>query len=113
MLIMQNEKVVENKGFEFSLRMVELYQKLSRKKHFAIALQILGRGTSIGVKIMEAQVAQNERKFKEKIELSIREAIETKYWLKLINDSGLIKYEYDSYNEDVDELIGMLRNLEF
>ncbi len=110
---MPENNAIEAQGYAFSLRMVDLYQKLSKKKHYAIALQLLGSGTKIGVKIVEAQQAQSEKGFQEKVEQSVKEAIETQYWLKLIHDSGLVKYEYESYYEDVENLIEMLKGLDF
>ena len=94
----------------FSIRMVELYQKLSNEKHeYVMSKQALRSGTSIGANIREAKRAQSTPDFYSKLTVSLKEADETQYWLELLNKTGYINDDaFKSINSDCDELIRLL-----
>ncbi len=53
-----NENVLKNKSYTFSIRIVKLYQHLSKdKKEYLIGKQILKSGTAIGALIREGEYA--------------------------------------------------------
>lgn len=94
----------------FSIRMVELYQKLSNEKHeYVMSKQALRSGTSIGANIREAKRAQSTPDFYSKLTVSLKEADETQYWLELLNKTGYINDDaFKSINSDCDELVRLL-----
>ena len=47
-------------------------------------------GTSIGANVAEAQNAQSKPDFISKMSISLKEASETKYWIKLLAATGYI-----------------------
>lgn len=75
----------------------------------ALIGQVVRSGTSVGANLSEAYFAQSEADFYCKVKISQKEAKETEYWLKLIYKKGYIsKVEYESINEDCQQLIAIL-----
>jgi len=79
--------------FQFALKIVELANQLDycREPTRVLAKQILRSGTSIGANIEEAQAAESRADFIHKYNIALKEARETKYWLRLISDSQFAK----------------------
>lgn len=79
------ENTIEEKSFDFAVRIVNLKDYLiNEQKEFDLSRQILRSGTSIGANVSEAQQAQSQADFLSKINIALKEAAETKYWLKLL-----------------------------
>ena len=68
-------------------------------------------GTSIGANIEEALAGQSKRDFIAKMSISSKEARETKYWLRLLNESDLTLLNVDDLLKDIDEIIRMLTSI--
>ena len=98
------------KSFEFSVRIVRLYQYLTKdKKEFVLAKQLLRCGTSIGANISEAQYAQSKADFQSKMHIALKEANETEYWLRLLYRTDYLSdSQFDSLYKDIDELLRIL-----
>lgn len=110
---MKSNNIVLEKSYRFALRTIELYQILAnRRKEFVLSKQLLKSGTSIGANAEEAIGAQSKKDFKAKLSISYKEARETHYWLRLLNDSGLISNEIASYMlEDCEELLKIIGSI--
>ncbi len=78
------DSIVKEKSFQFSLKIIELYKKLSSQNEYIISKQLLRSGTSIGANIEEALAGQSKKDFTAKMSISSKEARETKYWVKVI-----------------------------
>ena len=104
------ENVSVEKSFEFAIRIVNLYKYLIREhKEYVISKQLLRCGTSIGANVAEAQRGQSKADFAAKMNIALKEANETEYWLKLLYRTEFINQEqYDSINSDIQELLGIL-----
>jgi len=78
--------------FEFATRIVKLADVLARRSWVGekVASQIIGSGTSIGANVEEAQAAESRADFIHKYRVALKEARETKYWLRLIVGANLI-----------------------
>ena len=101
--------ILEEKSFQFAIRIVELNRFLiNEKKEFVMSKQILRSGTSIGANIAEAQYAQTKPDFLTKMHISLKEANETKYWLRLLYATKYIDDSHRSYIDDCDELLRLL-----
>ena len=88
---MKKNSLIKEKSFQFSLEIIELYKYLTlSKKEFILSKQVLRSGTSIGANIEEAHVAQSKKEFIAKLNISLKEACETNYWLRLLKASGYI-----------------------
>ena len=89
------DNVIENKSFQFAIRIVRLYKFLcEEKKEYILSKQLLRADTSIGSNVTESQQAQSKPDFVSKISIAIKEASETKYWIKLLGAT-----EYLSENQ--------------
>lgn len=89
------DNVIENKSLQFAIRIVRLYKFLcEEKKEYILSKQLLRAGTSIGANVTESQQAQSKPDFVSKISIALKEASETKYWIKLLGAT-----EYLSENQ--------------
>lgn len=89
--MMKQDNVIASKSYAFGLRIIKLYLHLkSNKVDLALCSQILRCGTSVGANVEEAIGGSSKKDFKHKLEISYREARETKYWLRLLNDSEIL-----------------------
>jgi four helix bundle protein len=88
----ENEKsILRDKSYAFGLRTVKLSRYLTEeKKEFVLSKQILRSGTSIGANVVEAAQAQSKPDFIHKLSISLKEAVETEYWLRLLGDSEIL-----------------------
>ena len=110
---MKNEKKdnpAAEKSFSFALRIVKFYRHLSdKKKEFVLSKQVLRSGTSIGANVEESLGAQTPADFQTKISIAYKEALETSYWLRLLNSSKFITdKQFNSIYSDCSELIRIL-----
>ena len=102
--------VVEEKSFQFAIRIVRLYRYLhSEKKEFVLSKQLLRSGTSIGANVAEAQQAQSRADFLSKINIALKEAAEAEYWLRLLHATDyLSNHEFTSVYDDCVQVKKML-----
>ena len=88
------ENVIETKSFKFAIRVVNLYQYLTEnKKEYILSKQLLRSGTSIGANVTESQNAQSNLDFINKMSIALKETSETKYWLRLLKETGYLTEE--------------------
>ena len=104
------ENVVAIKSYAFAIRVVKLYKHLSQeKKEFVLSKQMLRSGTSIGALIKEAEHAQSKADFLNKMNVALKEANETEYWLMLMKDTEYFsETEFQSIKNDCSELLKLL-----
>ena len=102
--------ILEDKSYDFSIRIVKCSQYLQdQKKEFILSKQLLRSGTSIGALIAEGKYAQSKADFINKLYISLKEANETRYWLRLLKDCKYLSVQIaDSLLNDVEHLIKML-----
>lgn len=111
---MKKENPVQEKSYALALRIVELYKYLTEeKKEFVLSKQILRSGTGIGANIEEAEGAQSQKDFLSKLSIAYKEARETKYWLRLLNDSGYLEEKQaKSLFQDIEEILKLLGSIQ-
>ena len=107
---MKKESILRDKSYLFAVRNVKLAQFLQQeKKEFVLCRQILKSGTAIGALIREAEYAQSNADFINKLSISLKEANETAYRLSLLKDTDYIDLKlHESLLYDCNELISML-----
>ncbi|MBR5037523.1 MAG: four helix bundle protein [Prevotella sp.] len=110
---MKDSNVVKDKSFEFSVRIVNLYKHLTAtKQEYVMSKQLLRSGTSIGANICEAEQAQSSLDFISKLSISLKEACESDYWLRLLHRTGFLNdSEYSSIVTDCRELTKLLTSI--
>ena len=112
-LDINSENTVVEKSFEFAVRIVKLYRFLcDARNEYVMSKQILKCGTSIGANVAEAQKGQSKADFTAKMQISLKEANETEYWLRLLHRTEYItKEQFASMHRDVKELIALLSSI--
>ena len=100
------ESIIEQKSFRFAIRIVNLCRHVrSTKKEYTLSGQLLRSGTSIGANITEAQQAQSKADFVSKLSIALKEASETKYWIRLLHATEYLSaQEYQSICADCTEI---------
>ena len=85
------DNVIVEKTKAFALRIIKLYRYLREEKgEYVLSKQVLKSGTSIGANIREAQYAHGKPDFISKLQIALKEASETGYWIELLYKTGYI-----------------------
>ena len=84
------EDKLSTQSMDFAVSIIELVKFLKEKRESIISNQIGRSGTSIGANIREAQYAQGKKDFISKLEIALKEASETGYWLELLLKTNYI-----------------------
>ena len=105
---------IQQRTFEFACRVVALYRHLHRQNGTArsLASQVLRSGTSIGANLEEAHAAQSRADFTAKCSIALKEARETKYWLRLLSASKTVSpSKLDPMIHESNEIIAILTTI--
>ena len=104
---------LNRKSLEFAVRIVRFYRFLTEEKNeFVMSKQILRSGTSIGANVRESKNAQSPMDFIHKLNIALKEADETQYWLEVLQLSETINQEeFDSLNNNLKEIIALLTSI--
>lgn len=104
------DNVIRDKSYAFAIRIVNAYKfLLDNKREFVLSKQMLRSGTAIGALVSEAIHAQSKADFLNKMNIALKEANETLYWLSLLKDTDFLDEKvYASISLDCNELIAML-----
>lgn len=102
--------MIKAKTLDFAVRIVKFYKYLcDEKKEFVMSKQILRSGTSIGANVSESINAQTDPDYLTKMNIALKEADETQYWLELLYRSEYItEIEYKSLHDDIREIVAIL-----
>ena len=102
--------IIAEKSFEFAVRIVNLSKYLMQEhKEYVLSKQLLRCGTSIGANIAEAQRGQSYADFLSKMCISLKEANETYYWLRLLHRTEYLSDpQFESMERDVQEILSIL-----
>ncbi len=108
-----SNSIIAVKAYQFSLDIITLYKYLcNEKREFVLSKQVLRSGTSIGANINEALSSESKRSFVYQLNISLKEARETLYWLHLLRDSGYMAADqFDKLNNAVAEILKMLTSI--
>ena len=105
---MKENKLAEL-SMEFAVDIINLVKHLKSNHESIISNQIGRSGTSIGANIHEAQYAQGKKDFISKLEIALKEASETGYWLELLHRTNYInEQEYKKLSPKCTSLRVML-----
>ena len=83
----------------FAVEILNLVKFLKNQHETIISNQIGRAGTSIGANIHEAQYAHGKSDFIAKLQIALKEANETGYWLELIYKTNYIGEEQYNFLE--------------
>ena len=95
---MRNDKL-SVQSMDFAVQIINLVKSLKEKRESIISNQIGRSGTSIGANIFEAQYAHGKADFIAKLQIALKEANETGYWLELLYKTNHItESEYKAFD---------------
>jgi four helix bundle protein len=112
-LMDDSEITIQERTERFAIRVIKAYAELNEKK-FDDAGKILGKqflrsGTSIGANCAEAIYAQSNKDFISKYTIALKEASETRYWIKIMISSGIVsEQKFSLMNEEITRIIKIL-----
>lgn len=109
---MRNDKL-SVLSMRFSVEVIRLTQWLQRKHEYVISNQFGRSGTSIGANIREAQYGHSKADFIAKLQIALKEANETEYWLDLLRETDYLSPdEYKRLADSCRELrITLIRSI--
>ena len=104
------DNIILNKSKGFAIRCINLYRYLCKdKREFIISKQMLRSATSIGANCREASRAQSTADFISKLNIALKEAEETAYWLELLHETDYLEdKQFHSLYGDIEEIIKIL-----
>ena len=106
---MKTDNIIEDKSFNFAIRIVNLYKFLKNKNEHIISKQLLRSGTSVGANVAEGIQGQSKKDFVSKLSIALKEANETIYWISLLKDANYIDEKvYNSIQAEATEILKML-----
>ncbi len=108
---MKDNQRIQERTLNFAVRIVKLCQFLDSSGGVGkiLASQLIRSGTSIGANVREAQSAQSDKDFLHKMEISLKEARESEYWLIVLVESGIISSQkVKTLREENDIIIRIL-----
>ena len=104
-----SENKLRTQSMDFAVSVINLIKQLKKNQEFIISNQIGRSGTSIGANIREAQYAHSKADFIAKLQIALKEANETDYWLELLYKTNYItEAEYKSLNSKCSSIRVML-----
>ncbi len=110
---MKTDNIVVSKSGQFAVRIIRLYQHLMKNRcERDIFRQLLRSGTSIGANVKEAIRGQSKADFGAKMNIALKEASESEYWIELLYETEIINdVEFRSLIDDCRELIKLLTSI--
>lgn len=104
------ENILKKKSFDFAIRIINLYKFLKKEQNeFIFYRQIVKSGTSIGAMFREAEHGESLKDFVHKLNIGLKEANESIYWLELLYATDFISEKmYRSIIKDCEELLRLL-----
>ncbi|MFD2098690.1 four helix bundle protein [Flagellimonas iocasae] len=103
--------MIEDRSFEFSLKIIKLVKNLKENNEYIFADQLLRSSTSIGANVAEAGAGQSRKDFISKMAIASKEARETRYWLRLIDKANLTDLCMQEYLDEVDQIVKILTKI--
>lgn len=94
----------------FSLRIVKLYASLGLEAAAqVIGKQLLRSATSIGAHVREGKHSRSAAEMFSKVSVALQEAEESRYWLELLTESGIVKgARLQDLFQEIDTIIAIL-----
>jgi len=104
--------IIADKTYHFSQRIIKCSRFLkSQHKEYVISKQLLKSGTSIGANVIECEYAQSNKDFLHKMDIALKEAAETEFWLKQIKESSLYGDHWDTLLSECIEINKILNSI--
>lgn len=106
----EKDNVIKRKSRDFAIDIVNLYKWLCEIQHeFIMSKQLLRAGTSIGANVAEGVRGQTLPDFYAKMNIALKEANETSYWLDILHATDYLPDDkFEPINSCCEEIISIL-----
>lgn len=107
------KSIVLEKSYQLSFELVTTMTKYQKDhREYDLTRQLIRSITSITANLYEAQGSQTNKDFLTKISISLKEALESQFWLRLFHDLQYIdKSQFDRYQDELTQIIKMLSKI--
>lgn len=85
-----SNNIIEEKSFRFAIDVIMVYKALCEDREYVLSKQLLRSGTSVGANVKEALRGQSKRDFLSKMNIALKEANETEYWIELLFETNYL-----------------------
>lgn len=102
---MAKDNLIQQKSFEFSLLIINLFKELQKEREFIISRQVLRSGTSIGANVEEAIAAQSRKDFVHKLSISSKEA------RGLLKEGNLTTINVSNHLHEIEQIVNILSSI--
>jgi four helix bundle protein len=105
--MMSNQIAITDRTKQFAIRVVKACLFLDEQPgvYRILSKQLLRSGTSIGANVREAQSAQSDKDFIHKLEIALKEARESQYWLEILIEAELVeKQKFEQLLQEANEI---------
>ena len=97
---------IKDRTFNFGVRIINLIDYLPESNAGkVIGKQVLRSGTSVGANVEEAHASYSRDEFIFKMNISLKEARETHYWLRMMKTTNMVK------SNRLDDILGEAEEL--
>ena len=104
-----SNNIIEEKTFQFAIDIIKVYKELCDRREYVLSRQLLRAGTSIGANVKEALRGQSKKDFLSKMNIALKEANETEYWIELLFEADYLdKTSYKPLYNDCKEICRIL-----
>ena len=100
-----------SKSFEFSLGALELYIKLLKRNELELSQKLLFCSTAIRRSAEGALASVKKQDFVSSVSLGLKDAVEARYWLKMLQMKSMVDEESEGCVEQLNEIINILNYL--
>jgi four helix bundle protein len=107
----KQSNIIVDLTFDFGVQIIQLSRILTDNREYILSRQLLRSATSIGANVEEAIAAQSRRDFISKMSIASKEARETRYWLRLLNVSQIVKLDFNSYLAKAETIVRILTRI--
>ena len=106
---MRNNSELCTLSVEMAVNVFSYYEWLTKERHeHILSKQFLRSGTSIGANIHEAYYASSKADFINKLQIALKEASETDYWLIVLERTGFFREDFLIVKQQCTSLIRLL-----
>jgi four helix bundle protein len=102
---------ISDMSFQFALDIIELYKVMISNHEYVISKQLLRCSASVGANVEEANAGISKREFAMKMGIASKEARESKYWLRLLDKSQLVKGDYSKHLRSIEHMVNVLTKI--
>ncbi len=105
------DNLINTKSFDFAIQSINIYKLLLSKNEYILSKQFLRSSTSIGANIQEGLAGFSKKDFVAKMSIASKEARETLYWIKLLEASNFIEFDFSNIKNECESLIRILTSI--